>query len=228
MKPITGQYECVHRSGVGLDHFTSRLDRLTLYQNGRFLLIIQDRSRIANAAQSLLKGQQISTAAPQTRREGNYSVQGNLLLLNFDDGVQLRGQVAWNGEGVQLEQNFFNKVSDSTFLPPTQRLQKDMEDIAKGLKIAGTIGKIAIKAAKTIHETVQSAQAPQQSSPPQPAQSAPAAYNPAQSTPEPVVPQATSQSHGQQSSTETLYCDQCGARVRPGKHFCNQCGAWLP
>jgi len=217
MKPITGQYECVHHSGVGLDHFTSRIDRLTLHQNGRFILIIQDRSRIANAAQSLLNGQQVSTTAPETRREGNYSVQGNILFLHFDDQVQLQGQLAWNGEGVQIEQNFFSKVSDSTFLPPTQRVQKDMEDIAKGLKIAGTIGSFAIKAAKTIHETVQSTQAPHQSPPPQPAPSAPA-------QPTSVPPQPSSQ----QSSTETLYCDQCGARVRPGKHFCNQCGAWLP
>jgi hypothetical protein len=227
MKPLAGQYECIHRSGVGLDHFTSRIDRLTLHHNGHFVLIIQDRSRIASAAQSLLNGQQISTAAPETQREGNYSAQGNLLLLHFDDGVRWQGQLAWNGEGVQIEQNFFNKVSDSTFLPPTQRLQKDMEDVAKGLKIAGTIGSIAIKAAKTIHETVQSAQTPQQSSP-QPAQSVPAAYNPAQPPPTLVSPQATSPPSDRQSSTETFYCDQCGARVRPGKHFCNQCGAWLP
>jgi predicted amidophosphoribosyltransferase len=25
-----------------------------------------------------------------------------------------------------------------------------------------------------------------------------------------------------------LFCDQCGARARPGKRFCNNCGAQLP
>jgi len=70
-KPITGQYEYLHRSGVGLDYFTSRVDRVTLQPNGRFVLIIQDRSRIANAAQSLMSGQQVATNAPETRREGS-------------------------------------------------------------------------------------------------------------------------------------------------------------
>jgi uncharacterized OB-fold protein len=26
---------------------------------------------------------------------------------------------------------------------------------------------------------------------------------------------------------EALFCDQCGARSRPGKKFCNNCGAQL-
>lgn len=234
MKPITGQYECIHRSGVGLDYFTSRIDRLMLQQNGRFVLIIQDRSRVANAAQSLLSGQQISATAPEIRREGHYTLQGNALFLHFDDGTQQQGQLSWNGEGVQIGQDFFTKVSDSTLLPPTHRLQKDMDDIAKGLKVAGTIGSIAIKAAKTIHETIQPSQAstpaqapvqgPQQSTPTQPAQSAPPAYNTMPSTP----PSGPAQSTVQPSSTETLFCDQCGARARPGKRFCNQCGARLP
>src|SRR5579863_1967643 len=107
-KPVTGQYECVHQSGVGLDYFTSRIDRLILQPSGRFTLIAQDRSRMANAAQSLIAGQQISTAAPETRREGSYTCQGNLLSLRFDDNTQQQGQFSWNGEGVQIEQNFFN------------------------------------------------------------------------------------------------------------------------
>src|SRR5258708_35984768 len=144
MKPITGQYECQHSSGVGLDYFTSRIDRLILQTNGRFTLVVQDRSRIANAAQSLVNGQQVSSAAPETRREGNYNLQGNVLWLNFDGGGQEQGQVAWNGEGVQIGPNFFSKVADSTMLPPTHRMKKDMDDIAKGLKIAGTIGGIAM------------------------------------------------------------------------------------
>jgi hypothetical protein len=158
MKPITGQYEFAHQSGIGLDYFTSRLDRLTIYPNGRFLLITQDRSRLSNAAQSLLSGQQVSTAAPETRREGNYILQGNAISFRFDDGSQEQGQVSWNGEGIQIGQNFFNKVSDSTMIPPTQRVKKDMDDIAKGLKIAGTIGGMALKAAKTVHSTIQAVQ----------------------------------------------------------------------
>jgi predicted amidophosphoribosyltransferase len=31
-----------------------------------------------------------------------------------------------------------------------------------------------------------------------------------------------------QGRVETLFCDQCGARCRPGKRFCSQCGAQLP
>ncbi len=158
MKPITGQYEFAHQSGIGLDYFTSRLDRLTIHPNGRFLLITQDRSRLSNAAQSLISGQQVSAAAPETRREGNYILQGNAISFRFDDGSQEQGQVSWNGEGIQIGQNFFNKVSDSTMIPPTQRVKKDMDDIAKGLKIAGTIGGMALKAAKTVHSTIQAVQ----------------------------------------------------------------------
>lgn len=252
MKPITGQYECQHSSGIGLDYFTSRIDRLTLQPNGRFTLIVQDRSRIANAAQSLMNGQQVSSAAPETRREGNYNLQGNVLLLHFDDGGQEQGQVSWNGDGVQIGPNFFNKVSDSTLLPPTHRMKKDMDDIAKGLKIAGTIGGIAIKAAKTIHDTIQSTQGPepgqqmgqgpaQQAGQPGPAQSYPAAQRPApnqpaqtpppmaapQAAPPPAAPAQPSTVQPAPGHAEALFCDQCGARSRPGKRFCNNCGARL-
>src|SRR5713226_4858320 len=156
MKRITAQYECSHRSGVGLDHFTSRLDRLILQANGRFTLIMQERSRITHAAHSLMSGQQISTNAPETRREGSYTYQGNTIFLNFDDGTQDQGQL--DADGIQIGANHFDKVSDSTLLPPTNRMKKDMEDIAKGLKIAGTLGGMAIKAAKTIQDTFQTAQ----------------------------------------------------------------------
>src|SRR5438105_14918445 len=98
---------------------------------------------------------------------------------------------------MQFSSNFFNRVSDSTLLPSTQRLKKDMDDIAKGLKIAGTIGSIAMKAAKTIHETIQSTQepgigpapspslaqggvAPVPSSSPQPIQASPQSVTPIQ------------------------------------------------
>lgn len=232
-KPITGQYECVHHSGVGLDYFTSRIDRLTLQPNGRFALISQDSSRLANAAQSFLANQQVATNAPETRKEGYYSNQGNALVLSFDDGTQQQGQLSWNGDGVQLGKNFFNKVSDSTVLPPTHRIKKDMEDIAKGIKIAGTIGSTVFKAAKTIHETIQSTQTPTPPAGAQPTQAASPAspMQPVQS-PQPAQPIRPMQPiqpapSPQPLQQEALFCDQCGARIRPGKRFCNNCGSRL-
>lgn len=238
-KPITGQYEFLHRSGVGLDYFTSRIDRLTLLPNGRFTLIIQDRSRVANAAQSLLNGQQVTPNAPETRGEGTYTVQGKSIAFRFDDSAIEEGQMAENGEGMQFGPNFFTKVSDSTMLPPTHRLKKDMDDIAKGLKIAGAIGGMAVKAVKTVQDTMQSSQTPgttgttatpqyqPQAKPP--IQPAPAPAQTAQAvqpvyTPPPVQQTATATS---QRGQEAVFCDQCGARLRPGKRFCNSCGAQL-
>src|SRR6266851_5170775 len=194
-KPITGQYEFLHRSGVGLDYFTSRIDRLTLQPDGRFILIIQERSRMANAAQSLMSGQQLATNAPEIRTEGSYTVQGNNIAFRFDDGAVEDGQVAWNGEGMQFGPNFFNKVSDSTLLPPTHRLKKDMDDIAKGLKIASTIGGMAVKAAKTIHDTMQSTQEPGIG----PAQSSPPAQPVQSGQPAPPAPQSPAPSQQVQS-----------------------------
>jgi hypothetical protein len=240
MKPITGQYECVHRSGIGLDYFTSRIDHLTLQAGGRFVLTAQDRSRVSNAAQSLLSGQQVTNAAPETRREGSYTLQGNVVSLRFDDGTQEQGQLAWNGEGLQMGADFYNKVSDSTLLPPTHRMQQNMEDIAKGLKIAGAIGGMAIKAAKTIQDTIQSTQGPAQGQVPTqgappaqgtapPAASPPLTVQPAAPTPAPPSPvQSTVNTVSTaQSDPDALFCDQCGARRRPGKRFCNNCGARL-
>ena len=74
------------------------------------------------------------------------------ISFNFDDGTQEKGQLT--PEGIQIGNNFFEKVSDSTLLPPTHRLKSNMEDIAKGLKIAGAIGGAAVKAAKTIQDTI--------------------------------------------------------------------------
>lgn len=236
MKPITGQYECPHHSGVGLDYFTSRIDRLILQAGGRFILIMQDRSRAANAVQSVLSGQQVSHAAPETRREGTYTYQGNTLSLRFDDGTQEEAQLSLNNPGIQMGANFFNKVSDSTLLPPPQRLQKNMEDIAKGIKLASTIGGMAIKAVKTIQDTMQTTQgsAPTQAQPQSPAPSqgwsppqsaapsAPPANVPVQ--PPPVPNAAYSPPLG---DPDALFCDQCGAHRRPGKRFCNICGAQL-
>lgn len=241
MKSLIGQYECAHRSGLGMDYFTARVDRLTLYPNGRFALITQEKSRLAHAAKSLASGQQANMDAPETRAEGSYSPQGNALILQFDSGEQEEAQIL--EAGLQFNKDFFEKVSDTTFMPPPQRMKSNMEDIAKGLKIAGAIGGTVLKAAKTIQDTLQSSQqgrqgapanaapppATQPSSPAQqaaPAQSwqapsaAPAqpAYTPAQPAPVPPSPK----------DDETLYCDQCGLPVRPGKKFCNHCGARLP
>jgi zinc-ribbon domain len=228
MKSITGQYECVHRSGIGLDYFTSHIDRLTLQANGRFSFVIQERSRIGHAAKTLLSGQQVDMNAPEVRREGRYTSQGNTLSFFFDDGTQEQGQLAANG--VQMGNNLFEKVSDSTLLPPTHRLKSNMEDIAKGLKIAGAIGGTAIKAVKTIQDTIQTTQGPQSTpvsnTSSQAANQQTQGYQASQ-TPPPAQPTYTATpQHGQ--GAETLFCDQCGKPVRPGKSFCNHCGARLP
>ena len=252
MKSLTGQYECLHRSGVGLDYFTSHIDRLTLQANGRFSYIVQEKSRIGHAAKALLSGQQVDMNAPEVRRDGRYAWQGNTITFYFDDGAQEQGQVAPNG--IQIGNDFFEKVSDSTLLPPTHRLKSNMEDIAKGIKIAGAIGGAAVKAVKTIQDTVQNAQgqgtnAPPASNPPSqgassnqqapgyqatptpPAQPA-NPYSQAQSyqppqTPSPAQPTPAA-TRGQGQEAETLFCDQCGQPVRPGKMYCNHCGAKLP
>lgn len=229
MKSLTGQYECLHRSGVGLDYFTSHIDRLTLQANGRFSYIVQEKSRIGHAAKALLSGEQVNMNAPEVRRDGRYSLQGNTILFYFDDGAQEQGQIAPNG--VQIGSDFFEKVSDSTLLPPTHRLKSNMEDIAKGLKIAGAIGGTAIKAVKTIQETIQNAQGQGANTPPAtpPSQSANSysqapSYQPPQ-TPPPAQPAPSSPTT---QGDETLFCDQCGQPVRPGKLYCNHCGAKLP
>ena len=240
MKSITGQYECLHRSGMGLDYFTSRIDRLTLQANGQFIFVVQERSRVSHAAKSLFSGQQVDVNAPETQRKGRYTNMGDSISFNFDDGTQENGQLT--SDGIQIGNNFFEKVSDSTLLPPTHRLKSNMEDITKGLKIAGAIGGAAVKAAKTIQDTIQTAQGSQSTSVPnsssqssnQQAQRNQAAPN----SPSSVPYQAAAQSptpHVQptdsaltEETAETLFCDQCGAPVRPGKHFCSQCGAKLP
>lgn len=234
-KPITGQYEYQHSSGVGLDYFTSRLDRLTLLADGRFVLIIQERSRLSNAAQSVMKGQSVNMSAPEVRFEGSYTAQGNTLSFRFDDGTQEQGQISWNGEGMQFGPNFFNKVSDSTILPSAHRLKKDMDDIAKGLKIASTIGGMAVKAAKTIHDTVQTTQSNETEATPNapvapatpPVQHIAQQQSPAAPV-QPVRPMQPASSTPPPSSSAAVFCDQCGERVRPGKRFCNHCGAPLP
>lgn len=240
MNSLTGQYECAHRSAFGLDYFTARLDRLTLYANGRFALITQGKSRIMHAAKTLASGQQASMDAPETNREGTYSSQGNQLFLSFDDGEQSQAQI--QDAGVQIGQDYFEKVSDTTFMPPPQRVKSNMEDIAKGLKLAGSIGGTVMKAARAIQGNLQSTPPasnqsdtgnsanpgqtgygsplhPGQSAPPssqQPWSSQPVAQNP--------VPSATPYPT---QADEALFCDQCGAPVRPGKRFCNKCGTRL-
>ncbi|HEY4387298.1 MAG TPA: hypothetical protein VGN34_22810 [Ktedonobacteraceae bacterium] len=253
MKPITGQYECVHSSGIGLDYFTSRVDRLILQANGHFSLSIQSKSRAANAAQSLVSGQQVTNAAPEMRREGSYTLQNALVILTFDDGAQEQGQIVDNGERLQVGPNLFSKVSDSTLLPPTHRMQKDMDDIAKGLKIASTIGGFALKAAKGIQSTIQSTQSsgpvpdpaqgvpsqqPYQGAPQQPYQGAP--QPPYQGVPSQPsyqgAPQAPSYQGGSPQPAPNQPSYQGGPSQQPpappqaapvppmGAIFCDQCG----
>lgn len=231
MKSITGQYECFHRSGIGLDYFTSRIDRLTLQANGQFFFVIQDRSRVSNAAKSLISGQQVDINATETRRTGNYSSQGDNIFFYFDDGTQEQGQFTTNG--IQIGNNFFEKVSDSTLLPPTHRMKSNMEDIAKGLKIAGALGGAAIKAVKTIQDTIQTTQGvqttPTSNASSQGASQQPRGNQTPQTTPaSPVSPTQSTNNTTSGQSVDTLFCDQCGAPVRPGKRFCNHCGARLP
>ena len=227
MKPISGQYECSQRSGVGLDYFTSRLHRLTLQANGRFVLIEQDRSRIVHAAKSLMSGEQVTTNAPETQREGTYIQQGTSVSFRFDDGTQDQGQLTGNDEGIQIGANFFEKVSDSTLLPPTHRIKKDMEDIAKGLKIAGAIGSAAIKAVKTIHDTFQTDAEPGASQASQPTSTSPTQSSTSASSVSQAPSPATTAQSSPQYSQGVIYCDQCGAPSRAGKRFCNRCGAPL-
>ena len=233
MKSLTGQYECLHRSGIGLDYFTSHIDRLTLQANGRFSYVVQEKSRIGHAAKTLLSGQQVDMNAPEVRREGRYSWQGNIVTFYFDDGAQEQGQLAANG--VQIGNDFFEKVSDSTLLPPTHRLKSNMEDIAKGLKIAGAIGGTAIKAVKTIQDTIQNAQGQGSQSTPTsnpPSSQGANTYSQAPTYQSPQTPPPAQPAHtarpDQGQNAETLFCDQCGQPVRPGKLFCNHCGAKLP
>lgn len=243
MKPITGQYECVHSSGVGLDYFTSRIDRLVLHTTGRFTLTIQAQSRAIHAAQSFIKGQSVTPQATETQREGSYRQQDNTVLLEFDDGGFENAQLAPDGNGLQIGPNHFTKVSDSTFLPPTHRLQQNMDDIAKGLKVASAVGGFALKAAKTLQQTLQTNQDQQSQSPApsqpqqtqQPSSSTPSQQNtfaqPVYQSPPPTSPAGASANSpyqaSSQSGTPAIYCDQCGARNRAGKHFCNNCGARL-
>lgn len=190
MKPITGQYECMHHSGIGLDYFTSRIDRLVLYPDGRFTLIVQQMSRVTNAAKSWLNKQAVNNTPPETRQEGHYTQQQYNILLYFENGGFEEASLSQNEDGIQIGPNYFAKVSDSPTLPSAQRLKQDMDDIAKGLKIAATLGHVVKKAAQTLQETTSTGQKPE-------------------------------------TVTEARFCDQCGARTRPGKHFCSHCGARL-
>lgn len=239
MKPITGQYECVHSSGVGLDYFTSRIDRLVVQSSGRFVLTTQNHSRVANAAKSFMQGQQAPTTVAETRLEGAYTQQGLLVSMQFDNGGSEQAHLAEDGSAMQIGPNYFSKVSDSTILPPTHRLKKDMEDINKGLKLASTIGGMAVKATKMIQGTIQSTQgtsstaaatppaAQQPYVPPATQTSTPAHVPPAPppNAATPSAPPAQQSTAAQPGQASAIFCDQCGARIRPGKRFCNVCGA---
>src|SRR6185437_8753283 len=105
--------------------------------NGRFALITQEKSRAMHAMKNLATGQQAGMEAPEAQAEGSYSAQGDLLFLTFDSGEQERATI--QDTGLEFGKDFFEKVADTTFMPPTQRMKINMEDIAKGLKIAGAI-----------------------------------------------------------------------------------------
>jgi hypothetical protein len=158
MKPITGQYECVHHSGIGLDYFTARIDRLVLYPDGSFTLLVQQMSRATNAAKAWLNKQAVNNTPPATRQEGHYTQQGQSIMLNFDNGGFEEAHLSADADGLQIGPNHFPKVSDSAVLPSAQRLKQDMDDIAKGLKIASTLGNVAMKAAKTLQGAINTEQ----------------------------------------------------------------------
>jgi hypothetical protein len=195
MKPITGQYECMHHSGIGLDYFTSRIDRLVLYPDGRFTLTVQQMSRAANAAKSWLNQQTVHTIPPETRQEGRYTQQQKSIMLLFDNGGFEEAHLSANEDGIQIGPNYFPKVSDSPVFPSAQRVKQDMDDIAKGIKIAGTLGNMAKKAAQTFQRATSAQQSP-----------------------------ATTTS-STTNTPEARFCDQCGAPVRASKQFCGNCGA---
>lgn len=201
---VVGQYECEHTSGLGFDYFTSRVDTLTIYADGRFELVVQNKSRISSSANKL----KFDSQADTTRMGGTYSVQGLQLALTFSNGGFEPGQLAPDGSGVTLGPNFFKKVSDNTFLPNTERLQKNMTDMQKGLEIAGKIGGFAMKAVKGLNEMIKTdePQANQQQKP-----------TPQQ---QPPVPASAAPKPAQASS----FCEYCGTPLRPGRKFCGNCG----
>jgi len=162
MKPVTGQYECAHRSGIGLDYFTARIDRLVLYPDGRFTLIVQQASRATNVAKSWLNKQTVDNTPPEIRQEGHYTQQEQSIMLYFDNGGFQEAHLSPSADGVQIGPNHFAKVSDSPTLPSAQRLKQDMDDIAKGLKIASALGNAAMKAAKTLQGAVSTEQSQEQ------------------------------------------------------------------
>jgi hypothetical protein len=238
MKPITGQYECVHHSGIGLDYFTSRIDRLVLYPDGRFTLTIQQMSRATNAAKSWLNKQTVNNAPPENRQEGHYTQQGQSILLHFDNGGFEKAHLSPNADGVQIGPNHFPKVSDSPVLPSAQRVKQDMDDIAKGLKIASALGTVAIKAAQTLQGAISTGQGQSSENPSTSVSNASSQQGHAQTAPpyqaSPTVGApgvaAAQQSpantaNSATSASQARFCEQCGEQLRPDKRFCNHCGA---
>ena len=236
MKPVTGQYECMHSSGVGLNYFTSRIDRLVLYADGRFMLSVQQMSRATNAAKSWFNRQAVTTTPSENRLEGRYTQQQYKILLTFDNGGFEEAQLAQSEAGVQIGPNYFTKVSDSPVLPSAQRMKQDMDDITKGIKIATSIGSVAKKAAQTVQGAINSAQSQgigdsSSASTPPSMQSQPNIQQNYTSTQSPyqassaTTPGTASAQPLPANSQQIRFCDQCGERARPGKRFCNNCGA---
>lgn len=190
MKSITGQYECVHHSGIGLDYFTSRIDRLVLYPDGHFTLTVQQMSRVTNATKAWLNKQAVNNMPPETRQAGHYTQQEQSVMLYFDNGGFEEAHLSPNADGVQIGPNHFSKVSDSPILPSAQRLKQDMDDIAKGLKIASALGNVAMKAAKTLQGVTSTEQGQEQ-------------------TPEARFCEQC----GEQVRPGKHFCNHCGARI---------------
>ena len=126
-----------------------------------------------------------------------------------------------NEDGIQIGPNYFAKVSDSPVLPSAQRMKQDMDDIAKGLKIASTLGHVAKKAAQTLQGAVSAGQSQESEN-----ASTPTSYSsPQQSNVQNPPTSQASPANTASSATQARFCEQCGERVRPGKQFCNNCGA---
>ena len=237
MKPVTGQYECVHHSGIGLDYFTSRIDRLVLYPDGRFTLTIQHMSRVTNAAKAWLNKQTANNTPPETRQEGHYTQHEQSIMLYFDNGGFEEAHLSPNADGVQIGPNHFPKVSDSPVLPSAQRIKQDMDDIAKGLKIASALGTVAIKAAQTLQGAISTGEGQRSENPSTSGSYASSQQGNAQTVPPyqasptagtsrvTAAQQPANTANPATSASQAHFCEQCGERLRPGKHFCNHCGA---
>jgi len=153
------------------------------------------------------------------------------------------GQLAWNGGGNAVRPNFFNKVFRFNYTAIPSADEKGMDDIAKGLKIAGYHKWYGDQAAKIsripyrLHKNL--GQGIKQNGPPSPPVEASQPVPTAQPTPAPPSPSYTpsvaasrakyrKHLHKQREQQEAIFCDQCGARVGLASASRNNLGAQLP